>query len=424
MKVAIIGTGISGNVMAYHLCAEHQVTVFEANDYVGGHTHTHEIEVGNQTLAVDSGFIVFNRKTYPNFVHLLRQLGVEWQESCMSFSVRCERSGLEYNGTNMNGLFAQRRNLLNPAFYRFLSEIIRFNRESIALLNLPNESLTFGEFLRDGGYSQRFIDSYIIPMGAAIWSTSAELMLKFPAQFFIRFFDNHGMLSIDERPQWYVIKGGSKEYVKKLCGPFADRIRLNCPVTSVRRFSDRVEITSRDGVEAFDVVIFACHSDQALILLSDPDETELKILSAFPYQKNTALLHSDVSVMPTRRRAWASWNYRVRGDGVAKPIVSYHMNRLQSLPVKQNFFVTLNDNERINPKLVLRELTYHHPLFTVPGIAAQKRHREINGVNRTFFAGAYWRYGFHEDGVVSALDTLEHFRQWRANEQLSLRRMG
>lgn len=429
MKVAIIGTGIAGNVASYHLSKSHDITVFEANNYIGGHTHTHQMQVDGQTLAVDSGFIVFNHRTYPNFVQLLRELQVPWQMSDMSFSVRSVRkhssqTNLEYNGTNLNGLFAQRSNLLRPSFHQMLREIFRFNRESVLLLDKEESTLTFGEFLREGKYSQQFIDNYIIPMGAAIWSTSPELMLEFPAQFFIRFFDNHGMLTIDDRPDWYVIEGGSSAYVEKLTATFRDRIRLSCPVERVWRFPNRVEIESRFGRESFDAVFFACHSDQALRLLAEPSDLEQQLLSAFPYQKNHALLHSDPAVMPRRQRAWASWNYYVPAEQTGKPMLSYHMNRLQSLPCQQPFFVTLNAPEQVAYGLVHKELSYDHPLFTPEGVKAQPRQAELNGGDRTFYCGAYWRYGFHEDGVVSALNALEHFNDWQQHQQRDLRRLG
>ncbi len=422
MKIAVVGTGIAGNVASYYLSKEHDVTVFEANDYIGGHSHTHDLQVGGETIAVDSGFIVFNHKTYPGFVKLLRELQVPWQESDMSFSVHCERNGFEYNGTSLNTLFAQRSNFLRPGFYRMLKNVLRFNREAVEFLKHDKDAITLGEFLRDGGYSQKFVNHYILPMGAAIWSTTPGLMLEFPARFFIRFFHHHGMLSVDDRPQWYVIKNGSRSYVQKLAAPFANNVRLSTPVNKVWRYHDRVEIDSKNGRDVFDCVFFACHSDQALKILADSSPNEQRVLGAMPYQPNLALLHSDASVMPDRKLAWASWNYRIPGQDDSKPVVTYYMNRLQRLATKKRLFVTLNAPERVDESCVYREMVYHHPLFTRAGIAAQSQQSAINGHNRSFYVGAYWGYGFHEDGVASAMQALEHFNEWQSCEQLSVYR--
>ncbi|HEY9050041.1 MAG TPA: FAD-dependent oxidoreductase [Gammaproteobacteria bacterium] len=425
MKIAIIGTGISGNVLAYHLHKQHDITVFEANDYVGGHTHTHDIEYNREHYRVDTGFIVFNYKTYPNFIKLLDELGVATRKSNMSFSVKCDVTGLEYNGNNLNSLFAQRRNLFSPSFYRMINDILRFNRESTNLLEAADTSTSLGKYLRTHRYSQQFIDQYIIPMGSAIWSASYQQMMKFPASFFIRFFHNHGLLSVNQRPDWYTISGGSNSYVDKLIAGFKDRIRLNTPVKSVKRLPTHVEITTDDmPAEKFDYVFFACHSDQALNMLVKPEPYEQNILSAFPYQSNEAILHTDTNMLPKRKLAWAAWNYH-RLDTKFNPVaVTYNMNILQGITGPETFCVTLNNTQAIDETKIIKRLQYDHPLFTREGINAQKQHSRLNGMNRCFYAGAYWRYGFHEDGVVSALDTLTDFTENLNYAKQDIRRAG
>ncbi len=423
MKIAIVGSGIAGNVIAHHLYRQHEVHLFEAAGHVGGHAHTHDVEVGGKPYTVDTGFIVYNDQTYPNFSAMLRTLAVPSQESSMSFSVRCERSGMEYNGTTINSLFAQRRNLLRPGFWRMIREILRFNREAPALLAeqeaADGPDIALGHYLDRGRYSREFIDWYIVPMGAAIWSTDPVRMLDFPARCFVRFFHNHGMLSVNDRPQWRTVSGGSREYVRKLTAPFADRIRLNTPVQQVRRFPSHVEISTAAGVERFDQVFLACHSDQALTLLADASALEGATLAAIPYQASQMVLHTDASLLPRRQRAWAAWNYHLLPDalpcqravGGSAATVTYNMNILQRIKSPHTFCVTLNRPDDIDPRLVLKRLTYHHPVYTPQGLAAQARQAEVNGANRSYFCGAYWRYGFHEDGVVSALAALEHFEQ-------------
>jgi predicted NAD/FAD-binding protein len=424
VKIAIVGTGVAGNVIAHHLHPRHDIRVFEAADHVGGHSHTHDVEVDGRPYTVDTGFIVYNDQTYPNFAAMLRHLGVASQESSMSFSVRCERSGLEYNGTTINSLFAQRRNLFRPGFWRMIREILRFNREAPALLHetsADGPDIPLGSFLDRGRYSREFIDWYIVPMGAAIWSTDPVRMLDFPARCFIRFFHNHGMLSVNERPQWRTVAGGSREYVRRLTAPFADRIRLNTPVQRIRRLPTHVEVTTAQGVERFDQVFLACHSDQALALLERPSALEAATLGAIPYQASDMVLHTDASLLPKRRLAWAAWNYHLLPEGlpcqhtvggtVNAATVTYNMNILQRIRAPHTFCVSLNRTTDIDPAKVLRRLTYHHPVYTPEGLAAQARHAEVNGADRTYFCGAYWRYGFHEDGVVSALAALDHFEQ-------------
>ena len=409
MKIAIIGSGIAGNFVAHRLCREHDITVFEAADHVGGHTHTHAVELNGERHAIDTGFIVFNDWTYPNFIALLNELGVASQPSAMSFSVRNETSGLEYNGTTLNTLFAQRRNLLRPSFHRMVREILRFNREVPRLIEGGAE-IPLGEYLAANAYSRGFIDDYLVPMGAAIWSTDPARMLAFPARYFVRFFHNHGMLSVNARPQWRAVRGGSASYVEKLAAPFRNRIRLNTPVDAVRRLPDRVLVTARGAeAERFDSVFMACHSDQALRVLCDATPLEREVLGAIVYQENEAVLHTDVSLLPRARRAWGAWNSHVLGGAGARVALTYNMNILQSLNARETFCVTLNRSERIDPARIIKRLVYAHPLFTPAGVAAQRRQAEVNGAQRTYFCGAYWGFGFHEDGVVSAINALRHF---------------
>ena len=420
MRIAIIGSGIAGNTLAWHLHPHHDIQVFEADAHIGGHTHTHEIEAFGQQYQIDTGFIVYNNWTYPNFIKMLDQLGVETQSSTMSFSVRDEVSGLEYNGTSLNSLFAQRRNLFNPKFLIMIKEILRFNQEAPLLLNDQEADLSFGEYLEKNLYGQYFIRNYIIPMGSAIWSADPAQMFEFPAKFFIRFFHNHGMLSVSDRPEWRVIKGGSKAYVNKLTANFKDKILLNTPVTSVKRTHDGVMITTKDQIpQQFDWVFFACHSDQALKLLSDPSIQEREILGAIPYQKNTIFLHTDQSLMPKNALAWGAWNYHLTAEPLGKASVTYNMNILQSLISPEPFLVTLNHRANINPHKIIKTIDYSHPTFTPAGILAQSRHAEISGVNHTAYAGAYWRNGFHEDGVASALAALQHFEMAQNQKAMS-----
>lgn len=412
MNIAIIGTGIAGNVAAYHLSQDHRVTVFEANDYVGGHTHTHEIKWDGQSYTLDSGFIVFNYQTYPHFTRLLEKLNVPVQPSSMSFSVKCERSGLEYNGSSLNTLFAQRRNLLRPSFYRMIKDILRFNREAPRFLSSRDMKTTLDEYLTQGRYGQDFIERYLIPMGAAIWSADPSHMHAMPAHFFIRFFHNHGMLSVDDRPTWYVIQGGSHAYVRQLTASFRDRIRTNSPVESIRRNRAFVTIKGHNQPpERFDSVFIATHSDQALQLLADPLALEEEVLRPMTYQENEAILHTDEAMLPARRRAWAAWNYHIPATTQNRVAVTYNLNILQNIQAPVHFCATLNNSREIAPNKIIRRMVYSHPVFTTESVLAQQRQEEINGTNRTYFCGAYWRYGFHEDGVVSALNALEHFRR-------------
>jgi predicted NAD/FAD-binding protein len=405
LKIAVVGAGISGLLAAYLLCRDHSVTVFEANEYAGGHTHTVDVEQEGTRFPVDTGFIVFNEKTYPNFVKLLSRLGIPSDPSTMSFSVTCRNTGLEYRPSTPATLFADRKNLLRPAFWRMLAEILRFKRESGELLRDDDRNMTLGEYLDAKKYSHFFIGKFLIPMGAAIWSADPEGFRDFPAGRFARFFHNHGFLQVIDQPQWRVIRGGSNRYVEAMTRPFRERIRLKTPVTSLRRDPEFVEVMPAGSPpERYDHVIIATHSDQALSLLADPSETEREILSAIPYQGNLAILHKDVSVLPVRRKVWAAWNYLIPKDRVGRAVVTYDMNILQGHRSSAEFLVTLNYEDGIRPSEVIRRMVYHHPVYTCEGISAQKRHDEINGINRTWYCGAYWGNGFHEDGVRTGID--------------------
>ena len=418
MRVAVIGSGIAGNVAARRLHRDHDVTVFEAAAHAGGHSDTHDVEVGGRRVAVDTGFIVYNERTYPRFTALLRELGVATQESSMSFSVRDEAGGLEYNGTTLNTLFAQRRNLLRPEFLGMVRDILRFNREAPALLDSVGDELTLASLLEQGGYGRAFREHYIVPMGAAIWSTCPAAMQGFPARFFLRFLDNHGMLTVNGRPVWRTIRGGSRQYVDRLIAPFRRRIRLATPVEWIRRPPGGVIVKPRGHeAEHFDAAFVACHSDQALALLADADSAERQVLSAIPYQRNEAVLHTDARLLPRRRLAHAAWNYHVPSrDGPVA--LTYHMNILQRLETPEPLLVTLNRADAVGPDRILKRMTYHHPLFTPAAVAAQGRQRELNGARRTYYCGAWWRNGFHEDGVVSAEAAVAHFEQDHAQRAL------
>jgi predicted NAD/FAD-binding protein len=410
MKIAIIGSGIAGNTIACKLHHQHDITVYEAGSHIGGHTHTHTIEKFDHSYEIDTGFIVYNDRTYPHFIEMLNDLGVTTQASQMSFSVHDEKTGLEYNGTSLNSLFAQRRNLFRPSFIGMIQDILRFNKEAPALLKEDGDELSFGDYLKQHAYSERFINHYIIPMGSAIWSTDPAQMFAFPAKFFIRFFHNHGMLSVNDRPQWRVIQGGSARYAEKLTASFKDKILLNTPIEQVTRSATHVTVKAKNHeAETFDWVFFACHSDQALQLLGDATAKEQELLKAIPYQLNDIVLHTDASLMPKRKLAWAAWNYHLTKNPISRSAVTYNMNILQNLSSPEPFLVTLNHTANIDESKVIKRLQYHHPVYTPAGIAAQAQHASISGINRTCYAGAYWRNGFHEDGVYNALKALDHF---------------
>jgi predicted NAD/FAD-binding protein len=404
VKIAIIGSGISGLTSAYLLNRSHEITLFEASDWIGGHTHTVQVTVNGQRHAVDTGFIVFNDWTYPHFIRLLGELGVRFKPTEMSFSVRDPDSGLEYNGNTLNSLFSQRSNLLSPGFWGMLRDILRFNREAQRDLAEQRiaEHTTLGDYLRSNGYGKRFTEHYIVPMGAAIWSMSLDDMLNFPLQLFVRFFKNHGLLSVSNRPQWQVIEGGSSAYIAPLTASFSERIRLNCPVHRVERDEHGVTVHSKAGIERYDKVIFACHSDQALQLLAKPSSAEQSILGALPYAENDVVLHTDTRLLPDRKLTWASWNFRLGARG-QQAAVTYNMNILQGLQSDATLCVSLNQRAQIDPLKVLAQYTYAHPQYSLAAVAAQARWEELDGAQHTWYCGAYWANGFHEDGVVSAL---------------------
>ena len=407
MKVAIIGSGISGLGCAHRLAAaRHDVFVFEAADRIGGHTATYDVKLGARRYAIDTGFIVYNDHTYPNFIELLDDLGVATKATTMGFSVRDDASGLEYAGKNLNTLFAQRRNLISPRFLTMVREILRFNRESVADLDAGtlDGGETLGSYLKRNNYSHTFCRHYLLAMTSAIWSADFSDASDFPVEFFIRFFRNHGLLQVKDRPQWRVIEGGSREYLQPLIYGFEDRIFTQRGVESIERPpSGGANLRFVDGTAGhFDQVVIATHSDQALSLLSDATPVEQEILGAIPYRDNDVVLHTDDRVLPRNRQTWSSWNYRLR-PGNDRAVVTYNMNILQGIKAPETFCVTLNDTESINPARILGRFNYAHPQFTVAGVKAQARWSEINGVNRTWFAGAYWHNGFHEDGLVSGL---------------------
>jgi len=396
-----------GNVVAHLLASEHELTVFEQNDYVGGHTNTVRVDASDGPHDVDTGFIVFNEERYPSFVKLLRKLGVESQATSMSFSVHSEVDGLEYSN---RALFAQRRNALKPQFWRMIADIVRFNKSSRRLLLDADDSLLLGPFLEDNHYSHAFVEHFLYPMGAAIWSADPLQMREFPARFFAQFFTNHRFLDVLGQPEWRVVRGGSKKYVEKLTASFRDRIRLSAPVASIRRAKDHVLVTPRGGTaERFDEVIIAAHGDEALAMLDDATPNEREILGSFRFQENIAVLHTDTRLMPRRRKAWACWNAHVPRHPTGKVALTYDMNLLQGLASREEYLVTLNRSEDIDPTKVLRTIRYHHPVFSDAAVLAQRRHSVISGQNRTHFCGAYWGFGFHEDGVNSGLAVARHF---------------
>lgn len=419
-RIAIVGSGIAGLTSAYLLSKKHDITLFEANDYIGGHTATKNVNVDGQQYAIDTGFIVYNDWTYPNFIKLMSRLNVQSQPTEMSFSVRNDSNGLEYNGNTINSLFAQRRNIFSPSFWRLVFDILKFNKvckEAIAE-NEDTRHITLIQFIEKHNFSEKFVQNYILPMCAAIWSTSLEASANFPLSFFLKFFNNHGLLNVTNRPQWYTLIGGSSQYIRPLTAPFADRIHLNSPVTSVSKTLSGFKLEAANIEYDFDEVIFACHSDQALNILnvsSFDDKTAhslTKILGAIPYAMNEVVLHTDSSVLPQRKLAWASWNYRITGasdEKLAPAAVTYDMNILQRLKSDTTFCVTLNNTKAIRSESILGTYHYAHPQFSPEMVAAQEQRNLICGKDGLHFCGAYWYNGFHEDGVRSALDVCERF---------------
>ncbi|MDN5923421.1 MAG: FAD-dependent oxidoreductase [Xanthomonadales bacterium] len=404
MRIAVIGSGIAGLASAWMLSRWHDVTLFEANDYFGGHTHTHAIHLHGRDYAVDTGFIVYNRQHYPWLTRLFDTLGVASQATSMSFSVHNEASGLEYNAANLSTLFCQRRNLVSPSFWGMLLDLRRFYREAPQLLEVAGHGPTLGQWLAQHHYGAAFRDNHLVPIAAALWSSSATNILDFPARYLAHFMANHHMLQIDDRPQWRVVRGGSSSYVRAMRAQWSVRERLACPVRSVRRSEQGVHVLSAAGNERFDQVVLACHSDQALRLLADADTSERDILGAIAYQPNEVVLHTDASLLPRRRKAWAAWNAWVPSKATEHCTVSYCMNLLQGIESPEPLIVTLNRSHAIDPSRVLKRVQYAHPLYSHASVAAQARKREIQGQRRTWFAGAYWGWGFHEDGMRSAVE--------------------
>ena len=409
MKIAVVGAGISGLTAAYLLSQAHEVHLFEAADTIGGHTHTEKVTIGVTTYPVDMGFIVFNERTYPNFIRLLRHLKVAWQDSDMSFSVQCARTGLEFCPSSMDRMFAQRDNLLKPWFYRMILDLGLFRRHMAQLHRSQDHQSTLGDFLKSKRYSSAFRDYFIIPMGSAIWSCDPQRFESFPARYFAEFFNNHGFLDI-RQPQWLAVKGGSQQYIAPITSPYGQRIHCKRPIHAVRRHEDHIELKSKGGSwQRFDRIVIATHSDQALAMLADPSAAEEEILGSIEYQANDVVLHTDTRLLPKQPKVWASWNYYLPPDDSTAVTVTYNMNILQALDAPQTFCVTLNRSADIDPRRIIRKLVSHHPVYTPASLAARYRHDEINGQRNTYFCGAYWGYGFHEDGVNSALAVTREF---------------
>ncbi len=416
MKIAIVGTGVSGLVCAHLLRRAHEVTVFESDDRPGGHANTVTVEVDGRSIDVDTGFLVYNDENYPALIALFAELGIATKPSDMSFSVSDDMTGLEWKGTSFSTVFAQRKNLVRPAFLRMLLDVVRFNRLARSLLERPADlTVSLADLLATGRWSDRFLEWYLIPMGASIWSADPRTFLEMPAYTFARFFENHGLLEYGKQPQWRTVTGGSRRYVEAVLAPLGDAVRLSTPVTKVTRTTDGIELQSAAGHERFDHVVLATHSDQALELLSDPSAEEQEILGAIRYQPNVATLHTDVRLLPLQRRAWASWNYHRLAGTMREATLTYRMRSLQGIDTESEVLVTLNRDDAIAPDRVLGRFEYAHPVFDVGAIAAQGRRDEISGVRNTWYCGAYWTYGFHEDGAQSALRVCERL----ADERLS-----
>ena len=425
MRIAVIGSGIAGLASAWWLSQRHEVTLFEANDYLGGHTHTHQVEMDGQVHAVDTGFIVFNPTHYPLLTALFDELDVASQPTTMSFSVHSERSGVEYNATSLDTLFCQRRNLVSPRFWGMLRDLRRFYREAPALLHSADQGPSLGEFLDAGRYGGAFIQEHLLPMASALWSAPIASLAHFPARYLVQFMANHQMLQISGRPEWRVVTGGSARYVDALRRRWRVRERLESRVLGVERHEHGVRVLTAEGLEGFDQLVLACHSDQALALLSDADACERSVLGAIGYQPNEVVLHTDARLLPRNRKAWAAWNAHVPRDPMAPCSVSYCMNLLQGIDTPTPLVVTLNRTEAIDPAKVLRTLHYAHPVHDHDMVRAQARWTEVQGRRRTRFAGAYWGWGFHEDGirsarrVVDALQSLDAEAYWPLSQGVS-----
>jgi predicted NAD/FAD-binding protein len=407
MKIAIVGAGISGLYAAHYLSKQHHVTLYEAHNTLGGHTDTHSITIKERNYKIDTGFIVFNEHNYHYFCRFLNDLGVASQPSIMTFSVADALSGIEYNATTLDKLFCQRRNLFRPQFYRMVRDILRFYREAPALLNSSDDELTLGDYLDQQHYSQTFIDDHILPMASALWSGPPQIVRNFPARYFVAFMANHQMLKTDNRPQWRTVCGGSSTYVQAFKQSFNGELRLDCPVQAIIRDNNGITIETKGDQKYYDKLILACHSDQALGLLQNASDQETEILGAMSFQENDVVLHTDASLMPKHPKAWASWNALKLNEPQTHCTVTYYMNMLQNLEAPEPLLVTLNCTDRIDSEKILKRRSYHHPVYTPASLAAQKRRTEINGVNNTWYAGAYWGWGFHEDGAKSAQEVVD-----------------
>jgi predicted NAD/FAD-binding protein len=425
MRIAVVGSGISGNLAARLLATENQVDLFEAGSHPGGHAHTVHVEAYGRQVDADVAFMVLNRRTYPHLCRMFELLGIDTQASDMSLSVRCKKTGLEYQGSSLSGLFAQRRNLIRASFLRMLRDIVRFNNRAIEFCEHPDEGMLLGEFVDGLRLGKRFRDQYLIPMSAAIWSADPAVLDQFPARFILGFFLNHGLLQLRDRPQWLTVAGRSQSYVTELIKPLGERVFLNCPVTGVRRTEAGVRLSFRDrGPAEYDHVVLACHADQSLAILEDASDVEKDVLSGFPYQPNSGVLHTDESLLPSKRRAWASWNYHIPDRPNGQVSVTYDLNRLQKLGLSGPLCLTLNADEEIDPSRVLQRFTFTHPVFSMKSVESQRRFGEINGVNGVSYCGAYWGYGFHEDGVNSALAVVRDFGLTLEDLQHSVRRQS
>ena len=412
MKIAIIGSGISGLTSAYLLHKKHDITLFESNNYIGGHTNTITVnDENNNQLNVDTGFIVYNNDTYPNFVKILNKLKVETQPSTMSFSLSCERSGMEYGTGNLKALFGNKSNIISFQFYKLLFGIFTYFKKAKTFLKHNNDfSYTVLDFIKSAKINNYTYEKFILPMASAIWSTNFDEIEQMPAKYLFEFYKNHDLLSINPSKKWRVIKGGSKQYVSKLIKPFDNRIRINSKVRSIKRAKNTIYLkTDHNEKEEFNAVILACHSDQALKILEDSTNQEKEILANIPYQLNQAILHTDTSVLPKNKKMWSSWNSYIPKEQNSNVSLTYNMNILQSIKSKNTFCVSINMENNINPSKIIKKINYSHPTFNKKSVFAQSQKNKISGIKNTYFAGAYWRYGFHEDGVLSALDVCKNF---------------
>jgi predicted NAD/FAD-binding protein len=406
LKTAIIGTGIAGMGCGHFLYKGDDLTFYEKNDYIGGHTNTVKVDEDGKPVYIDTGFMVFNKETYPNLCKLFDQIKAPVKKTDMSFSVQHEPSGLEYSGSSLNHLFAQKKNIFNISYLKMLSQISRFNKDSVKILDDPKyQDYSLGRYVKEFGYSDDMLWKYLVPMSSAVWSTPMEQMLDFPAVALIRFFKNHGFLGLDTQHQWYTLHNGSQSYREILIKPFREKIHVNRKAVRISRESGKVIVHAADGTqEIFDRVILACHADQAFAMLDNPTNEEQKLLPNFKYQYNKAVLHSDESIMPDAKLAWSSWNYRIREeDGQLQPSTIYWMNKLQQVSEKKNYFVSINPHDDLDEKKIIKELDYEHPLFDVPAMLVQDELDKLNEIGPVYFCGSYFKYGFHEDAFASAV---------------------